>query len=216
MYFCGWTNFWRWWYETIGYSRFNNRICCKNNKITTSIIRCRPYSPHSLLWRPYWVSYPRYFVVYRRQKCVFLSFIDDNMASYLRKRGICEHKNTYKDGKYRRWAWENPYCLWRQDPSRLIPNTQGCFLLNSYVSDSYALFRLIFTLLRTWASGTLKTWVDSCFYCSNGCRRAYFSLSMQSNDPTKLRIFFGISSLFSSFFARREGRRRVWRRRWQL
>ena len=27
-----------------------------------------------------------------------------------------------------------------------------------------------------------------------------FSLSMQSNDPTKLRIFFGISSLSLSFF----------------
>ena len=43
----------------------------KNNKITTCIIRCRPYSPHSLSWCPYWVSYPRYFVVYRRQKCIF-------------------------------------------------------------------------------------------------------------------------------------------------
>ena len=44
-----------------------------------------------------------------------------------------------------------------------------------------------------------ETWVDSCFYCSNGCRRAYFSLSMQSNAPTKVRIFFGISSFFPSF-----------------
>lgn len=96
-------------------------------------------------------------------------------------------QNTYKDGKYRRWAWENPYCLWRQDPSRLIPNTQGCFLLNSYVSDSYALFRLIFTLLRTWASGTLKTWVDSCFYCSNGCRRAYFSFVDAVKRPHKAK-----------------------------
>ena len=53
------------------------------------------------------------------------------------------------------------------------------------------------------ASELLKTRVDSCFCCANGCRRAYFSLSMQSNDPTKLRIFFGISSLFPSFFDRR-------------
>ena len=126
---------------------------------------------------------------------------------HLPKRGICKHKTPTKDGKYRRLAWENPYCLWRQDPSRLIPNTQGCFLLNSYVSDSYALFRLIFTLLRTWASGTLKTWVDSCFYCSNGCRRAYFDLSMASNAPTKLSIYFGLSSLPPWFFELEQSRR---------
>lgn len=31
------------------------------------------------------------------------------------------------------------------------------------------------------ASEPLKTRVDNCFCCANGCRRAYFSLSMQSN-----------------------------------
>lgn len=33
------------------------------------------------------------------------------------------------------------------------------------------------------------------FFSSNDCRRAYFDLSMASNDPTKLRIYFGLSSL---------------------
>lgn len=66
---------------------------------------------------------------------------------------------------------------------------------------------LFFSLLAGSASGAAETWVDSCFYCSNGCRRASFSLSMQSNAPTKLRIFFGISSLFPSFLiGRGQGR----------
>ena len=34
-----------------------------------------------------------------------------------------------------------------------------------------------------------------------------FSLSMQSNDPTKLRIFFGISSLPPCFFEVEESKR---------
>ena len=38
------------------------------------------------------------------------------------------------------------------------------------------------------------SWGDS------DCRKASFSLSTQSIDPTKLRIFFGISSLSLSFF----------------
>ena len=31
------------------------------------------------------------------------------------------------------------------------------------------------------------------FFSSNDCRRAYFGLSMESNDPTKLHIYFGLS-----------------------
>ena len=41
------------------------------------------------------------------------------------------------------------------------------------------------------------------FLGRSDCCGPVFSLSMQSNDPTKLRIFFGISSLFPSFFDRR-------------
>lgn len=98
--------------------------------------------------------------------------------------------------------------MWRQDPLRLIPNIRGCFLLNSYVSDSYASFRLIFILLRIWAHGTLKTRGYPCFCSSNDCRRAYFDLSMASNDPTKLRIYFGLSSLPPWFFELEQSRRR--------
>ena len=71
----------------------------------------------------------------------------------------------------------------------------GDFLWSGYMSESYASFCLFFTLLRILAPGTLKTRVNRCFCGSNDRRRAYFSLSMQSNAPTKLRIFFEISSL---------------------
>ena len=54
-------------------------------------------------------------------------------------------------------------------------------------------------LAKTASDGS-KSGSDGCFYCFSDCRRACFSLSMQSNDPTKLRIFFGISSLSLSFF----------------
>ena len=50
------------------------------------------------------------------------------------------------------------------------------------------------TLAKTASDGS-KSGSDGCFYRFSDCRRACFSLSMQSNDPTKLRIFFGISSL---------------------
>ena len=50
------------------------------------------------------------------------------------------------------------------------------------------------TLAKTASDGS-KSGSDGCFYCFSDCHRACFSLSMQSNDPTKLRIFFGISSL---------------------
>ena len=55
------------------------------------------------------------------------------------------------------------------------------------------------TLAKTASDGS-KSGSDGCFYRFSDCRRACFSLSMQSNDPTKLRIFFGISSLPLSFF----------------
>ena len=55
------------------------------------------------------------------------------------------------------------------------------------------------TLAKTASDGS-KSGSDGCFYCFSDCRRACFSLSMQSNDPTKLRIFFGISSLPPCFF----------------
>ncbi len=50
------------------------------------------------------------------------------------------------------------------------------------------------------ASDDSKSGSDGCFYCFSYCRKASFSLSTQSIDPTKLRIFFGISSLSLSFF----------------
>ena len=87
----------------------------------------------------------------------------------------------------------------RYEKSRLIPQ------IRNYPPPKWLVVRwlrfiiLFFSLLAGSASGTAETWVDSCFYCSNGCRGASFSLSMQSNAPTKLRIFFGISSLFPSF-----------------
>ena len=43
------------------------------------------------------------------------------------------------------------------------------------------------TLAKTASDGS-KSGSDGCFYCFSDCRRACFSLSMQSNDPTKLRI----------------------------
>ena|GEM_PF-2278980 len=62
------------------------------------------------------------------------------------------------------------------------------------------------TLAKTASNGS-KSGSDGCFYCFSDCRRACFSLSMQSNDPTKLRIFFGISSLPPCFFEVEESKR---------
>lgn len=66
--------------------------------------------------------------------------------------------------------------------------------------DSYNLFALFFMTLPKTASDGSKSGSDGCFYCFSDCRKASFSLSTQSIDPTKLRIFFGISSLSLSFF----------------
>ena len=49
------------------------------------------------------------------------------------------------------------------------------------------------------ASEPLKTRVDNCFCCANGCRRAYFSLSMQSNAPTKLVSVSAMQPCSASF-----------------
>ena len=48
------------------------------------------------------------------------------------------------------------------------------------------------TLPKTASDGT-KSGSDGCFYCFSDGRRACFSLSMASIDPTKLRIYFGLS-----------------------
>ena len=56
------------------------------------------------------------------------------------------------------------------------------------------------TLSKTASDGT-KSGSDGCFYCFSDCRKASFSLSTQSIDPTKLRIFFGFSSLFHGFLS---------------
>ena len=66
--------------------------------------------------------------------------------------------------------------------------------------DSYNLFALFFMTLPKTASDGSKSGSDGCFYSFSDCRKASFSLSTQSIDPTKLRIFFGISSLSLSFF----------------
>ena len=55
------------------------------------------------------------------------------------------------------------------------------------------------TLPKTASDGS-KSGSNGCFYCFSDCRKACFSLSMQSIDPIKLRIFFGFSSLFPQFF----------------
>lgn len=84
----------------------------------------------------------------------------------------------------------------------------GCISWNSYVSDSYDFVCLIFTLLRTWTPGMLKTRGYPWFCGSNGCRRAYFGLSMESNAPTKLSIYFGQSLLPLVFFELEQSGRR--------
>ncbi len=66
--------------------------------------------------------------------------------------------------------------------------------------DSYNLFALFFMTLPKTASDGSKSGSNGCFYCFSDCRKACFSLSMQSIDPIKLRIFFGFSSLFPQFF----------------
>ena len=52
------------------------------------------------------------FIVYRRQ---------DGNAICPRER-FASTKTPTKDGKYRRWVWENLYFLWRSAPSRLLLN----------------------------------------------------------------------------------------------
>lgn len=61
--------------------------------------------------------------------------------------------------------------------------------------DSYNLFALFFMTLPKTASDGSKSGSNGCFYCFSDCRKACFSLSMASIDPTKLRIYFGLSSL---------------------
>lgn len=57
--------------------------------------------------------------------------------------------------------------------------------------------------LQTQLPVSLKVWVDSCFCSSNDCRKASFSLLMQSIGPTKVHIFGDFSSLFPGFFERK-------------
>lgn len=53
------------------------------------------------------------------------------------------------------------------------------------------------TLPKKASNGT-KSGSDGCFYCFSNGRRACFSLSMQSIDPTKLRIFVSVSAMLVS------------------
>ena len=74
---------------------------------------------------------------------------------------------------------------------RMLQKSQVSASVFSYVFIVVSFFLLLFVML-----------IASCFSISWG-RSDYcgpvFSLSMQSSPPTKLRIFFGISSLFPSF-----------------
>lgn len=109
--------------------------------------------------------------------------------------------------------WQNTSKWWQLSPfdtikshlfvgvrkSRLILKLQNYIPRNGWLSNSCVSSLFSFSLLWDLLPSRWKRGVDSCFCCANGCRRAYFSLSMQSNALTKLRIFFGISSLFPSF-----------------
>ena len=124
---------------------------------------------------------------------------------------IFEHPEV-KDGKRRQispFGVRNPVFCGGKTLRCYFRIYGGDFLWSGYISESYASFCLFFTLLRILAPGTLKTRVNRCFCSSNDRRRACFSLSMQPNDPTKLRIYFGQSSLPPWFFELEQSRRRA-------
>ena len=55
------------------------------------------------------------------------------------------------------------------------------------------------TLSKTASDGT-KSGSDGCFYCFSDCRRASFSLSMQSKRPHKVAHFLWNLFAFPQFF----------------
>ena len=59
------------------------------------------------------------------------------------------------------------------------------------------------TLPKKASNGT-KSGSDGCFYCFSNGRRASFSLSTQSIDPIKLRIFLWIFFYIPRFFEQGE------------
>lgn len=68
------------------------------------------------------------FIVYRRQKFIFFIVYRRQYGNAICPRErFASTKTPTKDGKYRRWAWENLYFLWRSDPSRLLLNILVAF-----------------------------------------------------------------------------------------
>ena len=70
---------------------------------------------------------------------------------------------------------------------------------NNWLSDSYVSSFFSFSLLWALLPSRWIRGVDSCFCCANGCRRASFSLSMQSTTH-KVTHFLLESLLFSPVF----------------
>ena len=69
-------------------------------------------------------------------------------------------------------------------------------IFNEIIMHQIVTFRLLDILLgEDMGSWDAENEGKSLFCSSNDRRRACFSLSMQPNDPTKLRIYFEISSL---------------------
>ena len=83
---------------------------------------------------------------------------------------------------------------------------------NAFHTLSYRFAAVILVILYSCGKGKeLKDAEQGCiadtltvgwlFYCFSDCRRACFGLSMASIDPTKLRIYFGLSSLPLGFLS---------------
>ena len=125
----------------------------------------------------------------------FLSCIDDKMATLSAQERGLQAQNTYKRRQISLLGVRKPVFFVEVRPFEATSEYTGCIPWNSYVSDSYDSFAWF---LPCWGRGLQGCWKRGGYpwFCgSNGCRRAYFGLSMESNAPTKLSIYFGQSSL---------------------
>ena len=113
-------------------------------------------------------------------------------------------QKTSKNSNYCPLTRSKSHLWWGVWKIEVDPEFAGWSLMKRLTIRWLSFLFFSFCLLMTLVPGPLKTRVNHCFYCSNSCRRAYFALSMQSNAPTKLRIFLD-SLLFSMvFWVRRE------------
>ena len=78
-------------------------------------------------------------------------------------------------------------------PFVAISEYTGVISCEAVIYQKVTLRLLVFHLVEDIGSWDAENEGKSLFCSSNDRRRACFSLSMQPNDPTKLRIYFEIS-----------------------